>query len=120
MEQQKIQWWNYKYRKKTLVAFKDYYISVYCEFKCNYILKAKLYIDYEIDGKGLYEITLNGYESIKISLLSRKEDYETLTVNVVGTGMQRFNAYLAKEQVSSANTLPSEPIFINGYYFVIK
>ena len=35
-------------------------------------------------------------------------------------GMQRFNDYLAKEQVSSSNTLPSELIFINLYYFVIK
>ena len=97
----------------------DFYISIYCEFKCNYILDAKLYNNYEMKEDKLYTISMIENDVIKATFKARKS-FESIKINCVSAKMKPFRIFLAKKDPSSSNTLPSNPLFINGYYFVIK
>ena len=96
-----------------------FYVSIYCEFKCNFILDAKLYENYEFEEDKLYTLSMIPDDVIKITFKSRN-NYELLKINCVSYKMKPFQIFLAKKEPSSSNTLPSNPIFLNGYYFTIK
>ena len=96
-----------------------FYISAYCEFKCNFILEAKLYDKFELDDEIAYTISLIPDDVIKVSFKSRKE-YKKLKVSCVSYQMKPFRIYMAKKDPSSSNSIKSYPIFLNGYYFEIK
>lgn len=96
-----------------------FYISVYCEFKCNFILDAKLYTNYELKEDKLYTLSMIPDDVMKITFKS-KSKFEKLKVNCVSYKMKPFQVFLAKSSPSSSNSLPSFPIFLNGYYFTLK
>ena len=106
---------DHKYVKSS--AF--FYISVYCEFKCNFILDAKLYTNYELKEDKLYTLSMIPDDVMKITFKS-KTKFEKLKVNCVSYKMKPFQIFLAKSSPSSSNSLPSFPIFLNGYYFTLK
>ena len=97
----------------------QFYIAVYCEFKCNYVLDAKLYNNYEMKEDKMYTITMVPDDVIKATFKSRKK-FDELKVNCVSLKMKPFRIFLAKKDPSSSNTIRSNPIFINGYYFLIQ
>ena len=102
-----------KYEKKI------FYISIYCQFSCNYILKANLFKNYDLKGNKLYTISLIPLDIIKLTFTSKK-DYNKMKVNCVSFKMRPFRIFLAKNDPSSTNTIQSRPIFINGYNFLIE
>ena len=104
---------------KYMISGAIFYVSVYCEFKCNFILEANLYDKFELDDEIAYTISLLTNEVIKISFKSRKK-YEKLKVSCISYQMKPFRIYMAKKNPSSSNTFKSYPIFLNGYYFEIK
>ena len=104
-----------KYFKEGVI----FYISVYCEFKCNFILETKLYDKYEMEEDFIYTVSLVPDDVIKASFRTRKE-YNKLKVCCVSYKMKPFRIFLSKKDPSSSNTIKSNPIFINGYYFEIK
>ena len=97
----------------------QFYIAVYCEFKCNYVLDAKLYNNYEIKEDKTYTITMVPDDVIKATFKSRKK-FDELKVNCVSLKMKPFRIFLAKKDPSSSNSILPSPIFINGYYFLIQ
>ena len=104
---------------KYITSGATFYISVYCQFKCNYILDAKLYDTYVLRENKIYTVSLIKDGAIKVGFKSRK-DYNKLMVNCISSEMKPFRIFLAKNSPSSSNTIKSYPIFINGYYFEIK
>ena len=96
-----------------------FYISIYCEFKCNYVLDAKLYTNYEMKEERLYTISMIPDDVIKATFKTKK-NFNTVKINCVSFRMKPFRIFLAKKDPSSSNTLPSNPIFINGYYFLMQ
>ena len=96
-----------------------FYISIYCEFKCNYILDAKLYNNYEMKADKLYTISMIQDDVIKVTFKTKK-NFNIIKINCVSFRMKPFRVFLSKKDPSSSNTLPSNPIFINGYYFLIQ
>ena len=96
-----------------------FYISIYCEFKCNYVLDAKLYSNYEMKEDRLYTISMIPDDVIKATFKTKK-NFNTVKINCVSFKMKPFRIFLAKKDPSSSNTLPSNPIFINGYYFLMQ
>ena len=96
-----------------------FYMSVYCEFKCNFILDAKLYTNYELKEDKLYTLSMIADDVMKVTFKS-KTKFEKLKVNCVSYKMKPFQVFLAKSNPSSSNSLPSYPIFLNGYYFTLK
>ena len=96
-----------------------FYMSVYCEFKCNFILDAKIYSNYEMKEDKIYTMSMIPDDVLKITFKSKK-NYQQLKVSCVSFKMKPFQVFLAKKDPSSSNSLPSYPIFLNGYYFIIK
>ena len=96
-----------------------FYISVYCQFKCNFILDAKLYNNYILQENKVYSINIIPDGVLKITFKSRK-NYQQLKVSCVSFKMRPFQIFLSKKDPSSSNSLPSNPIFLNGYYFIIR
>ena len=101
---------------KTDSAF---YIAVYCEFKCNFLLDARLYKNYEMKEEKAYTVSMIANDVIKATFKSRKE-FNELKINCVSTKMKPFRIYLALKDPSSSNTVASTPIYINGYSFLIQ
>ena len=56
----------------------------------------------------------------KFSFKTRQENFDELYINVLGSYINSFKAYLAKDDPSSSNTLKAESIIFNGYRFSIK
>ena len=96
-----------------------FYMSVYCDFKCNYILDAKLYENYQLKEDKLYTLSMIKDDVLKITFKTRKK-FEQVKISCVSYKMKPFQIFLAKKDPSSSNSLPSYPIFLNGYYFTIR
>ena len=96
-----------------------FYISIYCEFKCSYILDAKLYNNYQLKEDKIYTVSMIADDVLKGTFKSRK-NFDRLKVNCISSKMKPFRIFLAKKDPSSTNTAPSSPIFTNGYYFLMK
>ena len=47
---------------------KIFYISIYCQFSCNFALKATLFKNYEMKGNKLYTISMIPFDIIKFTL----------------------------------------------------
>ena len=105
--------------KKYVNSRAFFYVSVYCEFKCNFILDAKLYDNYALREHKLYTLSMIPNDVIKITFRSRY-NYKVLKVNCISSKMKPFQIFMAKKDPSSSNTFNSNPIFLNGYYFTIK
>ena len=95
-----------------------FYISVFCKDKCNYLLRSRLAKDIALKEKEMNIYNLNPNTVTKFSFTT-KEDFKELSVNVVGSYINSFEAYLAKDNPSSSNTLVPNSILFNGYRFII-
>ena len=105
--------------QKFVKSGASFYMSVYCEFKCNFILDAKLYTNYELKEDKVYTLSMIPDDVMKLTFKS-KTQFEKLKVNCISYRMKPFQIFLAKSSPSSSNSLPSYPIFLNGYYFTLK
>ena len=104
---------------KYLSPEKVFYISVHCKTRCNYILKAQLVKDISLKMDEMNVFSIKPKTVTKFSFNISKENFEELYINVIGSYINSFKAYLAKENPSSSNTLKAEPIIFNGYRFKI-
>ena len=98
--------------------FQYFHIGVHCKNKCNYILKISIVKTIIIQEYKINSFNLEKNTVMKFSFRPRNE-FKELSVNVVGSFLNSFNVYLSQTDASSSNTLPSEPIFFNGYKFTI-
>ena len=101
-----------------LKPFQDFYISVHCKEKCNYIIKAQLLKDIIIEENEIYNFNLNPNTVTKFSFTT-KDYFDELHVNIFGSYTNTFNVYCHRNNPSSTNTLISYPILFNGYRFNI-
>ena len=99
---------------------KEFYISVHCKSKCNYILKAQLIKDIILKNDEMNVFSINPKTVTKFSFKVKDNLFKELYVNVIGSYINSFKVYLAKENPSSSNTLIADPILFNGYRFTIK
>ena len=105
--------------QKYVNSFSVFYISVFCENKCNYILNARLYNNYEMKEDKIYTINMTPNDVQKFTFKSKK-DFEFLKISCISDKMKPFRIFMSKNDPSSSNTFTSYPIFTNGYYFLIK
>jgi hypothetical protein len=96
-----------------------FFIGVHCREKCNYILRVTIAKSIVLELNKINSFTINRNTVMKFSLHT-KQTFNELNVNVVGSYLKSFNAYLANKDPSSSNTLPAEPMLFNGYKFLIK
>jgi hypothetical protein len=96
-----------------------FFIGVHCREKCNYILRVSTAKSIVLVSNKVNSFTINRNTVMKFSLHT-KQTFNELNVNVVGSYLKSFNAYLANKDPSSSNTLPAEPMLFNGFKFVVK
>ena len=99
---------------------KSFYISVHCKIRCNYILKAQMVKNLILKDNEMNVFSINPKTVTKFSFQTKENNFNELYINVIGSYINSFKAYLAKENPSSSNTLKAEPILFNGYRFTIK
>ena len=100
--------------------FQNFYIGIHCKEKCNYILEITNVTSISLQEKKINSFTLEKNSIMKFSFSTRKT-FKELSVNLVGSFLNSFNAYLAlNSDASSSNTLTAQPIIYNGYKFTIK
>ena len=102
-----------------LDPFQIFYIGIHCKQKCNYILEISLIKNILLQENKINSYTIEKDTVMKFSFTTRNE-FKELTLNIIGSFLNSFYVYLAKNNPSSSNTLPSEPILFNGYEFIIK
>jgi len=83
------------------------------------MLKVQFVKDIPIQENGSFNFILNPKTVTKFSFTTRG-NFNELNLNIISSNISSFNAYLAKENPSSSNTLPATPIFFNGYRFNIN
>ena len=105
--------------KLNTYANQIFYISIYCQFSCNYFLKANIHKNKEMKVNKIYLISMSPFDKIKLTFKS-KDSYNKMKVNCVSSKMKPFRIYLSKDAPSSSNTIQSNPIFLSGYYFLIQ
>ena len=98
---------------------KTFYISIYCQFICNFRLKANLFKNYDMKENVVYTVSMIPSDVMTLTFTSKK-DYQRMKVNCASFIMKPFRIFLAKNDPSSTNTIKSSPIFINGYSFLIE
>ena len=67
----------------------------------------------------VYTVSMIPSDVITLTFTSKK-DYQKMKVNCASFIMKPFRIFLAKNDPSSTNTIKSNPIFINGYSFLIE
>ena len=97
----------------------SFYLGIFCREKCNYLLTAKLVKNIQIKENQSNTFNFGSKTTMSFSFETRK-NFENLSVNIMGSYINRFNVYLGQKDVSSSNTLSSIPIMFNGYQFIIK
>ena len=96
-----------------------FYIGVHCREVCNYIIKVTIAQSIVLNTNKINTFTINQNQVMKFSFTT-KQEFNDLTVNIVGSYLKSFNVYMANKDPSSSNSLPAEPILFNGYRFNIK
>ena len=100
--------------------FQNFYIGIHCKEKCNYILEITNVTSIFLQEKKINSFTLEKNSIMKFSFSTRKT-FKELSVNLVDSFLNSFNAYLAlNSDASSSNTLTAQPIIYNGYKFTIQ
>ena len=89
----------------NLSPSKVFYISVHCKTKCNYVLKAQFIKNIELKNEEMNVFSINPKTVTKFSFKPKNTNYNELYVNVIGSYINSFKAYLSKENPSSSNTL---------------
>ena len=100
--------------------FQNFYIGIHCKEKCNYLLEITNVTSITLKENKINSFTLEKNAIMKFSFSTRKT-FKELSVNLVGSFLNSFNAYLSLDaDASSSNTLEAQPILYNGYKFSIK
>ena len=117
-------WNNENFGKKIISINSKYlkskfYISIYCKFKCNYILNSNINITQIINSTESlnYKFNLNSDETIKLQFTSRSL-FSNLYFQFIGSSLSSYKTYISEED--SNIYLPYFPIFYNGYKYNIQ
>ena len=94
-----------------------FYIGVYCKKKCNYILNSYLTITYKLLPYKIYGFFISRKRSMVYEFQTRKEDFEHLSLQLMGVTSWPYNAYINKEVPSSSKSYVLEPAWTNGYSY---
>ena len=105
--------------KEHVEASKKFHIGVYCQFQCNYILKAYLSDIIDIEEGKVNSFLISAKSSITFKFHT-KDDYDHLSFAFISPQMKPFKLYIAQNNPSSQNTYKLEPSWISGYTLDIK
>ena len=105
--------------KEHIEPNRTFHIGVYCQFQCNYKLKAYLSEILDIQEGKINSYLLSKKSSITFKFHT-KVNYDHLSFAFISPQMKPFKLYIAKNNPSSQNTFKLEPSWISGYTLDIK
>ena len=94
-----------------------FYISVYCKKKCNYILNSYMDVSYKLSPNTIYGFHILPKKSMVYEFKTRNQDFEHLTVQLMGITSDQYNVYINREIPSSSKSYVLESAWSNGYSY---
>ena len=106
---------------KYVYGKEKFYIAVYCQFKCNFALKASLIEELSITEGKVYSFHLSKDNSLNFKFTTINEDYHELSMAFVSLYMKPFKVYVSTDpSPSSANSLRMVPSWGSGFALNIR
>ena len=102
---------------KELKDIKKLYVSLYCEKKCRYKLKAYLTKEIEFQLGIVNSIKLSKHKSINFFLKINKDNYEQLKIVAYSPEQKHFHILMTKDEKmpSTQNSYQAIPSWMGGY-----
>ena len=96
-----------------------FYIGMYCQFKCKYILNVKTGDELEVNLKEFSYLNLKPKETMNYKI-TIKNEFEILKVMAISETGGKFKIFMNQKPPSSANTYKVIPSWEYGYVIIIK
>ena len=96
-----------------------FYLGMYCQYKCKYILKVDTSIEIEVKLKEYNYLSLKPKESMNYKI-KINSGFEKLKVMAYSTTGGNFKIFMNQNSPSSANTYKVIPSWESGYVILIK
>ena len=120
------EWFSERYGSDILSISKNYvepnktfYISVYCQFKCNYTLKIEDSKEKELRSEKLYSIFLKKHSFLNYFIKIPNKAYNEFNIIATSPQLKEFKIFAHKDNPSSQHTFPIKPSWIGGYLISI-
>ena len=121
------QWYSQKYGNDILTIPNDqvgpgeeFYISMFCEFKCRYELNSYLAEEVELEMGKIQSITLSGMSSVSYFINIGNENFEELNLVATSPNLKNFKIFMSRKSPSSQNTFKIIPSWTGGYMISVE
>ena len=121
------QWYSQKYGNDILTIPADevrggeeFFISMFCEFKCRYELNSYLAEEVEIEIGKINTVTLSRMSSVSYYINIGNENYEELNLIATSPNLQNFKIFMSNTSPSSQNTFRVIPSWTGGYTISVE
>ena len=121
------QWFSQKYGNDILTIPADevyggeeFYISMFCEYKCRYELNSYLAEEVEIEIGKISTVTLSGKSSLSYYINIGNENYDELNLIATSPNLKNFKIFMSKNSPSSQNTFKIIPSWTGGYLISVE
>ena len=121
------QWYSQKYGNDILTIPADevrggeeFYISMFCEFKCRYELNSYLAEEVEIEIGKINTATLSSMSSLSYYINIGNENFEELNLIATSPNLQNFKIFMSNTSPSSQNTFKIIPSWTGGYTISVE
>ena len=121
------QWFSQKYGNDILTIPSDevwsgeeFYISMFCEYKCRYELNSYLAQEVEIEIGKINSVTLSGLSSLSYYINIGSENFDELNLVATSPNLKNFKIFMSKESPSSQNTFKIIPSWTGGYMISVE
>ena len=121
------QWYSQKYGNDILSIPNDqvgpneeFYISMFCEFKCRYELNSYLAEEIELEIGKIQTVTLSGLSSVSYFINIGNDNFEELNLVATSPNLKNFKIFMSKKSPSSQNTFKIIPSWTGGYMISVE
>ena len=121
------QWYSQKFGNDILTIPSDevkggeeFYIGMFCEYKCRYELNSYLAEEVEIEIGKINSVTLSGFSSVSYYINIGKENFDELNVIATSPNLKNFKIFMSKSSPSSQNTFKIIPSWTGGYMISVE
>ena len=94
-----------------------FYIGVFCQKKCNFILNSYLSVSYLLSPFTIYNFHIPPKKSMVYQFKTQEKDFTHLSMQLMGILSNQYNVYINKQIPSSSKSYTLEPAWSNGYSY---
>ena len=94
-----------------------FYIGVFCQKKCSFILNSYLSVSYLLSPFTIYNFHIPPKKSMVYQFKTQEKDFTHLSMQLMGILSNQYNVYINKQIPSSSKSYTLEPAWSNGYSY---